>query len=57
VVTIAHKLHSIIDADKVIVMDKGEIVECDDPGTLLENKEGLFYKMVKKSGLLTAMVS
>ena len=52
VFTIAHKLHSIIDSDTVIVMDKGQIVEYDDPISLLQNKEGLFYKMVKKSGLL-----
>ncbi|RZC32181.1 hypothetical protein BDFB_015030, partial [Asbolus verrucosus] len=52
VFTIAHKLQSVINADKVIVMDKGEIIEYDDPVNLLQNKEGVFYKMVQKSELL-----
>jgi ATP-binding cassette subfamily C (CFTR/MRP) protein 4 len=52
VFTIAHKLHSIINSDKVIVMDKGQIVEYDHPDNLLQNKDGIFYNMVKKSGLL-----
>ncbi|EFA04139.1 probable multidrug resistance-associated protein lethal(2)03659 [Tribolium castaneum] len=52
VFTIAHKLHTIINSDKVIVMDKGQIIECDDPNSLLQNTEGVFYNMVKKSGLL-----
>jgi ATP-binding cassette subfamily C (CFTR/MRP) protein 4 len=52
VFTIAHKLHTILNSDKVIVMDKGQIIEYDDPVNLLQNKDGSFYKMVKKSGLL-----
>lgn len=52
VFTIAHKLNSILDSDKVIVLDKGEIIEMDHPDNLLKNTNGIFYKMVQKSGLL-----
>lgn len=46
VITIAHKLENVLNSDKVVVMDKGKIVEFDSPQGLLENTEGVFYKMV-----------
>jgi ATP-binding cassette subfamily C (CFTR/MRP) protein 4 len=49
VIIITHKLDYVLEYDKVIVLDKGGIVEFDRPSRLLENKNGLFYKMCKKS--------
>ncbi|CAH0557528.1 unnamed protein product [Brassicogethes aeneus] len=51
VFTIAHRLHSIIECDKVLVLDRGNVLEYDHPKTLLKNREGSFSKMVQQSGL------
>jgi len=52
VITIAHRLHTIMDSDRVLVMDSGHAVEYDHPKVLLENKNGMFYNMVREAGLL-----
>jgi len=49
IITIAHRLKTIIDYDRILVMDQGRIAENDSPAALLERK-GLFYEMVKKTG-------
>lgn len=36
---------------RVIVLDKGEVAECDSPANLLQ-KKGIFYNMAKDSGLV-----
>uniref|UniRef100_A0A8D0L527 Multidrug resistance-associated protein 1 n=1 Tax=Sphenodon punctatus TaxID=8508 RepID=A0A8D0L527_SPHPU len=51
VLTIAHRLNTIMDYTRVIVLDKGEIVECDSPANLIQ-KKGVFYSMAKDSGLV-----
>lgn len=45
VIVIAHRMRTIANADKIIVLDDGEIVEEGSPKELLE-KNGLFTKMV-----------
>lgn len=50
VVTIAHRLSSIADYDKVLVMDAGEVKEYDHPHLLLQNKKGIFYEMCRQTG-------
>ncbi|XP_072838914.2 multidrug resistance-associated protein 1 [Pogona vitticeps] len=51
VLTIAHRLNTIMDYTRVIVLDKGEIVESGSPADLIQ-KKGLFYSMAKDSGLV-----
>ena len=43
--TIAHRLNTVMDADRICVMEKGEVKEYDSPRNLWE-KEGLFHAMV-----------
>lgn len=50
VLTIAHRLHSIMDSSRVMVLDAGRIVEFDSPSNLLTEK-GHFYAMAKDAGI------
>lgn len=50
VLTVAHRLHTIIDSDRVLVMDFGQAAEFDEPHNLLQNKDGIFYGMVEALG-------
>ncbi|XP_067091719.1 canalicular multispecific organic anion transporter 1 [Osmerus mordax] len=50
VLTIAHRLHSILDSTRVMVLDAGKIVEFDSPASLFE-KQGHFYAMAKDAGI------
>lgn len=52
VLTIAHRLITVIDADRVLVMDAGQAVEFDSPFNLLKAETGpkIFQAMVKETG-------
>lgn len=56
VLTIAHRLNTVMDSDKVLVMDDGSMVEFDHPHILLQNKNGFLYKMVEQTGPLNGKV-
>jgi ATP-binding cassette subfamily C (CFTR/MRP) protein 1 len=49
--TVAHRINTILDSDRIIVLDKGEVKEFDTPQELVKQK-GLFYELVRESGLL-----
>ncbi|XP_066143813.1 probable multidrug resistance-associated protein lethal(2)03659 isoform X2 [Euwallacea fornicatus] len=53
VLTIAHRLHTIMDCDKVLVMHAGRSVEFGHPFELLR-KEGVFHELVKQTGKANA---
>ena len=49
IITIAHRIKTIINYDKILVLDNGTIIEYDTPQNLLNNKNSEFYSLYVKS--------
>lgn len=49
VLTVAHRLYTIIDSTKIMVMDKGKIVEYDSPKELLLRRAN-FSRLIDETG-------
>ncbi|KAJ2082698.1 hypothetical protein H4R24_001366 [Coemansia sp. RSA 988] len=49
VLTIAHRLNTVIDNDMILVIDNGRLAEYDTPQNLLAKKEGLFTKLINEA--------
>ncbi|KAK2616981.1 Transporter of the ATP-binding cassette (ABC) [Conoideocrella luteorostrata] len=56
VITIAHRLATIVDYDKVLVLDHGEVKQYGHPWELISDEEGQFYSMCEMSGELDVLV-
>jgi ATP-binding cassette, subfamily C (CFTR/MRP), member 1 len=50
-ITIAHRINTIIDYDRVIVMDSGRIAEFDTPRALLADEDSIFYSLADEAGV------
>ncbi|KAJ7147016.1 multidrug resistance-associated ABC transporter [Mycena epipterygia] len=50
ILTIAHRLRTVIDYDKIMLLDQGRIAEFDRPSTLLANPASKFYALCKATG-------
>ncbi|XP_026557029.1 canalicular multispecific organic anion transporter 1 isoform X1 [Pseudonaja textilis] len=50
VITIAHRLHTIMDSHRVLVLQEGKIVEFDSPEELLQ-RQGIFAGMAREAGI------
>lgn len=50
VLTIAHRLNTIIESDKVLVMDGGVVAEFGEPHRLLQDPNGIFAELVSHAG-------
>lgn len=54
VLTIAHRLHTVMDSDRILVMHSGCVEEFDHPAVLLKNENGFLYRLVQTTGKATA---
>ncbi|KAF9110690.1 Multidrug resistance-associated protein 1 [Mortierella sp. AM989] len=50
ILTIAHRIKTVMDSDKILVMERGRVLEFDAPNQLLTDKESLFYKLAEQAG-------
>ena len=53
VLTIAHRLNTIMDYDKIMVLDKGSLMEYDSPEALLSDTTTIFHGLAKDAGIVT----
>ena len=47
-ITIAHRINTIMDSDRILVMDQGQVAEYDSPSNLLKNPTSIFTSLVNK---------
>jgi ABC-type multidrug transport system fused ATPase/permease subunit len=50
ILTIAHRVKTVMDSDKILVLEKGHVEEFDSPKKLLESESGLFYSLAHQAG-------
>uniref|UniRef100_A0A0U9HSG5 Putative ABCC protein n=1 Tax=Chrysomela populi TaxID=154003 RepID=A0A0U9HSG5_CHRPP len=50
VLTIAHRLHTVMDSDKILVMDAGTVEEFDHPHKLIQKENGILRSLVEVTG-------
>jgi ABC-type multidrug transport system fused ATPase/permease subunit len=48
--TIAHRLDTVINSDRILAIDSGVVAEYERPDVLLENPESIFYELCMKTG-------
>jgi len=50
VLTIAHRINTVIDSDRILVLERGVVAELDRPQNLLQKPESIFAKLYNESG-------
>ncbi|XP_077497298.1 multidrug resistance protein mrp-7-like isoform X2 [Amblyomma americanum] len=50
-IAIAHRIHTVLDYDRILVMDEGRVREYGTPASLLSNANSAFYRMAMDAGI------
>ncbi|XP_065913909.1 ATP-binding cassette sub-family C member 4-like isoform X2 [Dysidea avara] len=50
ILTIAHRLETIMDSDRILVLSSGKVIEYDTPYNLLQTHNSVFSSMVERTG-------
>ena len=50
ILTIAHRIKTVLNSDRILVLDNGEVKEFDSPKVLLANKNSMFYEFYNNMG-------
>ena len=50
IITIAHRISTVMESDTIIVLENGKMVEMDTPEVLIKNKQGIFHSLAVTSG-------
>jgi len=51
VLTIAHRLHSVLESDRLMVFESGRVVEFDSPSALLAKEGSIFKSLAEDAGI------
>ena len=57
VTAVAHRLRTVIDYDRLLVLDKGELAEFDTPWNLINKEGGIFRNMCLRSGTYVELLA
>ncbi|CAK4112229.1 unnamed protein product [Aphanomyces euteiches] len=57
VLTIAHRLDTVLDSDRILVFDQGRLVQCDSPKSLISQGSGIFFDLCSEGGYLDKMLA
>ena len=52
IIIIAHRLSTVINADEIIILDKGSIIEKGNANSLIKNNKSIFNKLLKSQNLI-----
>ncbi|KAF9938679.1 hypothetical protein BGZ67_010579 [Mortierella alpina] len=50
VLTIAHRIKTVMDSDKILVLEKGLVQEFEAPSVLLQTRRSMFYQLAHQAG-------
>ncbi|CAK4663658.1 hypothetical protein LEN26_001378 [Aphanomyces euteiches] len=57
VLTIAHRLDTVLDCNRILVFDQGRLVQCNTPKALIDQGDGIFFELCSEGGYLDKIMS